>query len=75
MRILRMIKNTILKTITFIAVLTWVITVCLFDSEAHLLQIITVNIVSGLWLISHFLINADYYSRVIDDECYFWRCK
>ena len=63
MRILRMIKNTILKTITFIALPAWVTTVSLMDSEAYLLQIIIVNIVSGLWLISHFLINADYYCR------------
>jgi len=60
---MRIIKNTILKAITFIALLVWMTTVSLFDSEAYLLQIIIVNIVSGLWLISHFLINADYYLK------------
>lgn len=60
---MRVIKNTILKAITFIALLAWMTTVSLFDSEAYLLQIITVNIVSGLWFISHFAINADYYSK------------
>ena len=62
-RTLIIIKNTILKAITLIALLAWVTTVSLFDSEAYLLQILIVNIVSGLWLISHYLINADYYSR------------
>ena len=60
---MKAIKNTILKTITLIAALAWVTTVSLMDSEAYLLQIIIVNIVSGLWLISHLAINSDYYLR------------
>lgn len=67
---MRIIKNTILKLITVIALLTWMTTVSLFDSEAYLLQIITVNIVSGLWLISHFLINADYYCKDMRESNY-----
>lgn len=62
-RTLIIIKNTILKAITLIALLAWVTTISLFDSEAYLLQIIIVNIISGVWLISHFLINDGYYSR------------
>lgn len=57
------IKNTILKTITFIALLVWMTTVCLFDSEAYLLQIYGANIISGIWLISHYFINSDYYLK------------
>ena len=61
-------KNFILKSITLIAFLTWIITVAAIDSEMYFAQIIVANIISGLWLISHFYINRYYYINEMTEE-------
>lgn len=54
-------KNKILKTITAIAGVVWIVTGCMLDSEKYLIPIITVNLVSFGWLVLFFKANKDYY--------------
>lgn len=44
-------KNFILKTITLISVIAWLITAIALDNDAYFIQIMTINIISGVWII------------------------
>lgn len=44
-------KNFILKTITLIAAIAWLITACALDNDVYFIQIVTVNAISITWII------------------------
>lgn len=62
-------KNFILKTITIIAFVIWIITALALDSDVYFSQIIAANVISGAWIVSHLYINRYYYWREFNEEC------
>lgn len=52
-------KNIILKSITAIATIAWLFTICMADTDAYFAQIMTVNIASGLWIILFCFANGE----------------
>lgn len=53
-------KNFILKTITWIAIFTWIFSAMAFDSDNYIIPVF-VNVISGAWLCLFFYANQFYF--------------
>lgn len=59
----RRMKDKVLKGITFMAGITWMMSACLMDSDKIWIPI-TMNVISGLWLLLMAIANGATYIEV-----------